>query len=50
MSMGYAALLRDGRPVNSVKGLKSGDSLTARFADGSADMTVNGVRKDGNTV
>jgi exodeoxyribonuclease VII large subunit len=48
MSMGYAALMKGGRPVRSVSELAKGDAVTARLADGSAALTVDGVRSGGD--
>ena len=38
--MGYALVMKDGRPVRSAAGLKQGDTLTACFADGSVQTVV----------
>jgi exodeoxyribonuclease VII large subunit len=50
MSMGYAALMKDGRPLRSAAELNAGDAVTARFADGAANLTVDGVMIDKNAV
>jgi exodeoxyribonuclease VII large subunit len=50
LSLGYAALMKDGAPVRSVAGLSAGDAVTARLADGSAKLQVGSVHPDGNAV
>jgi exodeoxyribonuclease VII large subunit len=50
MSLGYAALMKDGRPLRSAEALNVGDAVTARFADGVANLTVDGVMIDKNAV
>ncbi|MDR1495887.1 MAG: exodeoxyribonuclease VII large subunit [Clostridiales Family XIII bacterium] len=44
LSMGYAALTKNGRPILSVTEAAAGDAVAARLADGSLDLTVEGVR------
>jgi exodeoxyribonuclease VII large subunit len=44
LARGYALIEgRDGRPVTSVAGLSAGDSVSARLADGSAELMVQRV-------
>ncbi|MDR3225714.1 MAG: exodeoxyribonuclease VII large subunit [Clostridiales Family XIII bacterium] len=43
MSMGYAALLSGEKNIRSVADLSPGDKITARMADGSAELTVEGI-------
>jgi exodeoxyribonuclease VII large subunit len=57
LSMGYAALSRDGRPLRSVTNMSVGDELIARLADGSAKVQVKSAKShltnahvDGNAV
>jgi exodeoxyribonuclease VII large subunit len=45
MSMGYAALTKEGKPVRSVADMAEGDSVTARLSDGSTELTVNSVSR-----
>ena len=41
LSRGYALLAdRDGRPVTSIAALAVGDTVSARLADGTAELTV----------
>ena len=40
LARGYSVAYRNGSTVNSAAALKNGDSLTIRFADGSADCRV----------
>jgi exodeoxyribonuclease VII large subunit len=46
MSMGYAALTKDGKPVRSVADMREGDAVSARLVDGSAELTVQAVSGD----
>jgi exodeoxyribonuclease VII large subunit len=46
MAMGYAALTKDGGSIRSAADIGEGDSVSARLADGSAELTVNVVRID----
>jgi exodeoxyribonuclease VII large subunit len=50
MSMGYAALTKEGRPVCSVADMKEGEVISARLNDGSAELTVKAVRNDAKAM
>ncbi len=43
LSLGYTMTLRNGRPVTRAEALKPGDTLTTRFADGTAESTVQSL-------
>lgn len=47
LGRGYSMAQKDGAMVRSAADLKAGDSLTIRFADGSADCTVTEVVENG---
>ena len=47
MARGFAAVSSAGERISSAEQLKKGDILTLRLADGSADCTVEEIRKNG---
>ena len=46
LARGYAAAFDDdGKPVTRAEGLSAGKNLHVRFADGTADAVITGVRE-----
>ena len=52
LARGFAATIKEGRAVTSVKQLRQGDGIVLKYHDGEAECTVKGItarkRKEGN--